>query len=120
MFLISLTENQDDKYYEELQTKITDLSLLLFDKLEFLEVSKKGLTNFQVMFIEMEVRLMFVLKFSLSIYNFLCIQLRFGHHETASVSATYLKMFIDLAALRNLFHRNIVVGFCTTNLVRAR
>ena len=40
-----------------MQTKISDLSIELLDKLEFLEVSKKGLTNFQVMFIEMEVRI---------------------------------------------------------------
>ena len=49
--------NNNDAYYEEMQTKISDLSIELLDKLEFLEVSKKGLTNFQVMFIEMEVRI---------------------------------------------------------------
>eukprot|EP00112_Aurelia_sp_Birch-Aquarium-sp1_P012021 Seg2525.1 transcript_id=Seg2525.1/GoldUCD/mRNA.D3Y31 product="Formin-binding protein 4" protein_id=Seg2525.1/GoldUCD/D3Y31 len=49
--------NNDDAYHEEMQTKISDLSIELLDKLEFLEVSKKGLTNFQVMFIEMETRM---------------------------------------------------------------
>lgn len=64
--------NQNEQYNEEMQSRVTDLSLLLFDKLEFLEVSKKGLTNFQVMFIELEVRQLFFLissKFCLSMYT---------------------------------------------------
>ena len=67
-----LAGNQNDHYNAEMQSRITDLSLLLFDKLEYLEVSKKGLTNFQVMFIEMEVRLLFFLipsNFCFSIYT---------------------------------------------------
>ncbi|XP_065070748.1 formin-binding protein 4-like [Rhopilema esculentum] len=50
----------DDDFYkqqEAMHSKISDLSILLFDKLEFLEVSRKGLTNFQVLLIEMETRM---------------------------------------------------------------
>lgn len=63
------TGNHDAKFYEEMQTRISDLSLLLFDKLEFLEVSKKGLTNFQVMFIELEVRWYLFIESSSSVYS---------------------------------------------------
>ena len=59
----SLIDNEvDDVFYkrqEAMHSKISDLSILLFDKLEFLEVSRKGLTNFQVLLIEMEVRHIF-------------------------------------------------------------
>ena len=59
----SLIDNEvDDDFYkrqEAMHSKISDLSILLFDKLEFLEVSRKGLTNFQVLLIEMEVRHIF-------------------------------------------------------------
>ena len=74
-------DDPSDKYYEEMQTRITDLSLLLFDKLEFLEVSKKGLTNFQVMFIELEVRMLFLLVSSLKVCLFQSVQLTYGRHK---------------------------------------
>ena len=84
-FDISFADNQDEKYYEEMQTKINDLSLLLFDKLEFLEVSKKGLTNFQVMFIALEVRLSFILISSHKTSIFRSVQQTLGHREIVIV-----------------------------------
>ena len=41
----------------KLKAELADLSTLIMDKLEFLEVSRKGLSNLQVLLIELEVRI---------------------------------------------------------------